>query len=489
MVAELLESAVEAQGAWLAYVLFLVGAVVLARSVEKLVSYLTRAAFGLGVPMFALAVVLTGVEFDDAVVALAFGAGGLERVALGTALGTALAVTGLALAVAAVVEPFPVDVPREYPVLLAASPLCLLPFVLAGTIALAHGLALCAIFVASIGYVLVRERRRDAPVFRGAELAGRIEADGGVSIDDVDVEEVDLGTVLEPIPEDRFVAGRPHDGPVWLVLSLVALVGLVVGTGLLEASSEAIVATWGIERTVFGATVLTAALTLENLLLTVEPVRRGVPEIGIGHVVGSVLFSVTANVGLVAVVAEVAIPRDVLVFHLPAVVVLTVVVPAVVSSGAIRRRHGYALAGLDAAYWAVAFLVFGGLPVPDPLRGVRAGSLGVSTPGSEFASTPDRLARSWRRRPAVDPAVEGGAFGTAYWRRGRSRRAVVDPADGADVPSREFRQGGITPRGRSQRDFTRRTIAPVYCATTPVTYPNVSNRGRCERFDRDLPRT
>ncbi|WP_049921542.1 sodium:calcium antiporter [Halopiger djelfimassiliensis] len=367
MVEALIEAFVEDRGMWLAYVLLLVGAVVLTYSVEKLISYLTRAALGLGVSIFGLAIVFTGFEFDDTAVALVFGAGGLEQVALGTALGTALAITGITLAAAAVYKPFPVEIPRDYLLLLVVSPLGLLPFVFVGTLTFGHGLALTAVFVGLFGYIISREFRRDVPVFRDSEIAARIEADGGVPIDELSIGDVDNRAVLEDIPEDAFVAGRAYEGALWIGLSLVALLGLVAGSILLETSSAVIAETWGIEHTVFGATILTIVLTFENLLLTLEPVRRGVPEIGIGHVIGSVIFSVTANVGVIAFVADVVVPRDVLVFHLPAVILLTAVAAYAISTGRLRRRHGYALAGLYVGYWLVAILVFGGVPIPDPL--------------------------------------------------------------------------------------------------------------------------
>jgi cation:H+ antiporter len=367
MVEAVVESAVEAQGPWLAYLVLAIGAIVLTYSVEKLISYLTRAALGLSVSIFALAVVFTGFEFDDTVVALVFGAGDLERVALGTALGTALAITGITLAVAAIVQPFPVDIPRDYLLLFVLSPLVLVPLALGSTLTLVHGVVLSAIFVALLGYIVCRELQRDVPVFRNSEIAERLAADGGVAIDELRLTDVDSRTVLEEIPEDRYVGERRYDGVFWLGLAVVALVGVMIGAMLLETGSAAIIESWGIEETVFGATVLTLVLTVENLLLTVEPVRRGIPEIGIGHVIGSVVFSVTANVGVITYVADVTVPRAVLVFHLPAVVVLTIVAAGVISTGRLQRRHGYLLLGLYAAYWLVSILVFGGVPALDPL--------------------------------------------------------------------------------------------------------------------------
>ncbi len=347
----LIESFVEGQGLVGAILVIVFGAIVLTVCVEKLISYLTRAAFGLKVSLFALAIVFTGFEFDDTVLALVLSAGDLEGAALGTALGTGLAIIGVTLALAAIIRPFPVDLPADYVVLFALAPLLLIPFALAGTLTLVHGLLLFGFFVLSFGYVIVRESQRETPVFRNTELGEEIQADGGVAVP----------ASLSEIPEDRFADGRA--GWLWLGLAVLALVGIVFASMLLEAGSEAVVTDFGIDETVFGATVLTVILTFEDVMLTIEPVRRGVPEIGVGNVIGSVLFSVTGNVGVIMLLSDLTVSRSVLVFHLPSVIVVTALAAYFLSEGELKRWHGVVLGGCYVVYWVVAILVFGGVPI------------------------------------------------------------------------------------------------------------------------------
>jgi cation:H+ antiporter len=329
------------------------GMLLLTACAEKLISYLTRAAFGLRMSLFALAILFTGFEFDDTILALVLSAGELEGVALGTALGTSLAIIGVTLALAAIVRPFSVGLPTDYVVLFGVAPLLLVPFVVAGTLTLIHGLFLLGFFTLAFGYILVREARRDSPVFRSSELGDAVRPDGGVS----------LPASVSEIPEDRFVRGRSAAGPIWLALAVLALVGLVFASMLLEAGSEVVVEGAGMEGTVFGATVLTAILTFEDIMLTIEPVRRGIPEIGVGNVIGSVLFSITGNVGVIMLVSDLTISRSVLQFHLPAVIVLTALAAYFFQSGRLERRHGFLLGGLYVAYWVLALTVFGGVPI------------------------------------------------------------------------------------------------------------------------------
>jgi len=347
------EGVVEAAGMWGAVLVLLGGVALLTASTEKLISYLTRASLGLRMSLFALAIIFTGFEFDDTVLALVLSAGELEGAALGTALGTGLAITGITLALAAIVRPFPVDLPTDYVALFALAPAVLMPFVLAGRLTLVHGLLLIGSFVLAFVYLIVREYQRNVPVFRSTDLGHEIRPDGGTA----------LPPSVSEIPEDRLLGRLSESGWVWIGLSVVALAGVVVASMLLEAGSEAMIDGFGIEETVFGATVLTLILTFEDILLTIEPVRRGVPEIGVGNVIGSVLFSVTGNVGVIMLLGDLRITPSVLTLHFPAIVVVTSLAAYFLYTGEMKRWHGVLLGGLYVAYWVIAVFVFGGVPI------------------------------------------------------------------------------------------------------------------------------
>lgn len=354
-----IEGAIEGQGLFGAVLVLAFGVVLLTVCVEKLISYLARAAIGMKMSLFALAIVFTGFEFDDTILGLVLASGGLEGAALGTALGTGLAIIGLTLSIAAIVRPFPVDLPNDYIALFALAPILLVPFVMLGTLTLVPGLVLLGFFVLSFAYFIVRERQRDVPVFRSTELGTAIEPDGGTEV------RPDGGAAfpepLTEIPEDRLVGDR--SGWVWLGLSVFALAGVVFAAMLLEGGSEVVIEGFGIEETVFGATILTLILTFEDIMLTIEPVRRGLPEIGVGNVIGSVLFSMTGNIGVLTLVSTVTIAPSVLTFHLPAIVIVTALAAYFMYRGEVKRWHGVLLLGLYVAYWVIALSVFGGVPI------------------------------------------------------------------------------------------------------------------------------
>lgn len=329
------------------------GIALLTASTEKLISYLGRASLRLRLSLLSLSVLFTGFEFDDTVLALVLSAGGMEGAALGSALGTGLAITGATLALAAIVKPFPVDLPRDYIALFVVSPLLVLPLAITGSLSVIYGAILVVFFFGTFAYLIARERQRDMPVFRDTEIGKALRGDGGDENTDA----------LEPIPEEQFLGGLARSGGAWLGLALVALVGIVFGAMLLEGASEAVTETYGLEGTVFGATILTLILTYEDILLTLEPVRRGLPEIGVGNVIGSVLFSVTGNIGILAFFGEVSVSPSVLTFHLPAMLVGTALAGYFFHSREVKRRHGYILGGLYIAYWVIALVVYGAAPI------------------------------------------------------------------------------------------------------------------------------
>ena len=353
---------------------FLSGVTLLIVSAEKLIAHLVGAASGLRVPLFLLAIVFTGIEFDDITLGVALNLEDLSGVALGLVFGTALSFTGVVLALAAMLEPSKVDVPRDYVVLLAGAPLVMVVFTVTAPLTVTDGLVLLGLFVVFLAYVAAREIRRSVPVFRDEEVVeaaavggtgGGVPASRAAETDVADGGGAWADDELERQIVDDLPFARPRELPGWahLGLAALALAGLVVGAATTSFGTEGILSTYGLEGTVFGATVVTAVLTLEDLFLTVEPFRKGVPEIGIGNVIGSVVFSVTGKLGITLLAGGIVVGSDVVTWHLPSLIALTGFAAYCLSTGRLKRWHGCALLGLYAGYWVVSLVAFGGAPV------------------------------------------------------------------------------------------------------------------------------
>ncbi|SDN73837.1 sodium:calcium antiporter [Geodermatophilus sp. DSM 45219] len=357
---------------------FIAGATLLMVSAEKLIDHLVGAARALRLPLFLLAIVFTGVEFDDITLGVALNLEELSGVALGIVFGTALSFTGVVLALAAILRPGRVDIPRDYVVVFAAAPLVMVGFTLTAPLTVPDGLLLLALFVLFVVYVAAREVRRSVPVFRDVEVHEAATV-GGPGHGEQPAR--GTGTDVRPIgpegggarpgarPEQQvlddlpFAEARRLPGWAHLGLTVLALAGLVIGAATTSIGTEGILETYGLEGTVFGATIVTAVLTMEDLFLTVEAFRKGVPEIGVGNVIGSVVFSVTGKLGITLLAGGIVVGSDVLTWHLPALVVLTALAAYLLSTGRLARWHGCTLLALYLVYWVVSLVAFGGAPV------------------------------------------------------------------------------------------------------------------------------
>lgn len=342
------------------------GAALLIYSAEKLIVYLVGAAAGLRISVFLLAIIFTGIEFDDVALGIALNLENLSGVALGTVFGTAISMIGVVLALAAIICPTRVNIPRQYIALFTAAPLVMIPFIAFRLLTRGYGAVLLLLFVLFIGYVAAVELKRSTPVFRNAEVLEKLEVGGRRDVPGTG----GAGTAERPADKPPFAVtmpftkARPIPGWAALGLAVVALVGVVAGAAITSAGTEGILEDYHIQGALFGATIATLVLTLEDIFLTVEPTRKGAPEIGVGNVIGSVIFGVTGKLGIILVAGGSIVDGDeVLSWHLPVLVGMTGLAAYFIYTGRLRRWHGFVLLALYIAYWAISFAVFGAAPV------------------------------------------------------------------------------------------------------------------------------
>jgi cation:H+ antiporter len=338
--------------------IFISGTTLLVYSAERLIGSLVSVSRGLRISVFLLAIIFTGIEFDDIVLGVALNLEDEQDVALGLVLGTAVSFTGVVLALGAILTPTRFEIPRDYIVIFAAAPLIMLVFAVRKEVTTADAVVLILLFVAWIAYVAYRESRRETATFRNLEVVEELEEEDESPDDPARREAVSTMSIFERQP--RF------SGWLNLGVAVVALCGIIIGAATVSEGTDQILDRYGIDGTVFGATVVTAVLTIEDLFLTVRPIQKGVPEIGIGNVIGSLVFSVTGKLGIVVLAGgAVAIGSNVLRWHLWVLVGMTALAAYFLSTGQLKRWHGYVLLALYVTYWIVSFVVYGGAPVED----------------------------------------------------------------------------------------------------------------------------
>ncbi|MFQ3285482.1 sodium:calcium antiporter [Natronomonas sp.] len=374
----------EASGGLAPAVLFLVGVVIVVVSVETFIEAVAEAALALGASGFFLTVVLAGTDLENVVLGLTAAVRELPGLALGTVFGEALFVLAAAVGLAGVVVPFETNVPRSYLGLMILSPLLFLALALDGTLSRLDGAILTAIFLPYLAVVYALERRTETQYLSAEEIAlqedetgtevddrrgaeaddGRgTEADNGTGTRGSDREEdggwsnldIDLDLDIDDLVAER--VPERYRGVAYLAVAVVAAIGMTVGSELAVSGAGDLLELLGVTGLTFGATVLSFVASLEELFLTVEPVRRGRPHIGVGNVVGSVLFFVSANAGLIAMVRPLDTTGTVLTVHWPFFLLTLSIVAVAFLRGRVDRPTGVLLLGVYLAYWLANYAV------------------------------------------------------------------------------------------------------------------------------------
>lgn len=307
--------------------MFLGGAVLLVYSVEKFIGNLVKTASLYGISVFLLAIVFAGMDFENWVFGVSAVLKGTPDVALGSAVGSAMFLMGVAVVVGGLVTPFDSDTPRDYLFLLALSPLLLLPFLLDGILSRFDGLALLSLFALFLAYIVWRERSEGKAHIRDEEVEEAME----------ELEEVEREDWLYP------------------VLMIVFLFGIVFGAEFSVRGAKEIVQGMGFDGTIFGMTVVGLVMSLEEVLLVVEPVREGEVSVATGNIVGSLIFFSLGNVGLLALIEGFTVSGAVLSFYWPVLLITVFLIVVFLARGRIGRGEAVVLAGVYLLYWALSY--------------------------------------------------------------------------------------------------------------------------------------
>jgi len=338
---------------WAAVATLLVGSLVLLASIELLIHALIRTALRFGVSAFVLAVIFSGWEFDNVAFGLFTGFAEMQNVAFGLAIGNAVSIFGMTLALGALAVPFVVDVPKDYLLMMIAAPILLIPPLLAGSLTPTLSILFIFVYVLIFGYILWRESRMDRTFMESDEVTEVIAAADGQG-------EV-AGGLPSYIPDP--VRRLTEFKWFWPAMLLVGIGGIVVGAEGAATGVEGIQGTWNLTGTFIGVTLVTVLLTLDDLLLIIEPLRLGYYDVAVGGVIGSLLFFVTANVGIIGLVGTIHFRWETVFFHLPSLFVFAGLSGYFLWKGEMNRRHGALLFGMYILYLLVNIRYFATLPV------------------------------------------------------------------------------------------------------------------------------
>src|ERR1700694_163539 len=296
----------------LALLAFFGGAVLLVVATERLLEGLVGISQATRVAPFVVSAILSGLEAENVAVGIAAGHEGSGEIALGTAFGGATFLLCMALACGAMVAPRRARLPRGILLLLICAVLVSGIGLIGTTTPRWSGVVLLIIFAAAMVYVVRASRHHRF---------------------------LESGEIREAEERKRSVG--------WSVAyTVIGIVVLSIGGELVARGGTSIVAAAGVPALVMGMVVTPAVIELEELARQVIPTRRGHADVAAGNVVGTVLYFVLFNLGLIIVVTPVTVPPLVRWLDWPFLIGCTLIASAMLWRGAVTRFAGAILFSL-----------------------------------------------------------------------------------------------------------------------------------------------
>lgn len=342
-------------------VLLVVGALVMWAGAETAVRgsmWLARAA---GVQAFVLGALLFGVDLEGLGAAVVAAGRGQTEIAGGEVFGTVLFLFTAAFGVALLLSRRPIPSPSA--LMLAAPALGVVAAALTVAdrlVTRAEGLILVALYGAYV-FLTLREGRPSPGRVSEAGEAGEAEGDEHLETEAGEDGEAEAGGGEEDPADDAVADGRgareageapPAGGRRWLAPALVSVGGLgvlYVGALLLVAGGTRVVDETGLVAGFVGAAVIGALASLDEVLLEVLPVRRGVPELATGNLLGTLAAFTTGVLGLAALVRPLRLDGAVTLTFLAVALLYAVVATTFFA----RKRAGWGLGVFVLAFWAL----------------------------------------------------------------------------------------------------------------------------------------
>jgi len=309
---------------YLALLIFIAGIVLAIWSAETLLKGLVGLALAVRVSAFAMGVVLSGLEAENVAVGLAAGNAGAASVALGSAFGGAIFLVCVALGIGAALYPMEVRLPRGFLVVFVLAPVAAGLGVLFPVTPRWAGVVLIVLFAAAMIYLVWASRR-----------------EGFLAV----------SPEVSELEEKRPALWRGTG------LTILGIAAITVAGELVAQGAIGMIQGFGFSALLIGAIVTPAAIEAEEVARQVSPSRRGRHDVAAANLVGTLLYFVLFNLGLIAILTPVSVGWTVRWIDWPFLVGTTSLATAFLWNGRVGRRAGLLLVALYGVYVAIYVLV------------------------------------------------------------------------------------------------------------------------------------
>ena len=298
-------------------ILFIVGLILLIKGSDFFVEAASRVAKGFGVSEFLIALVLASIAttLPEVTVSAISSYQGNPDIALGNAIGSALANIALILGVSALIMPLKVESGAwKNSLFMVAVTLYAGLLMHDGTISRLDGASLILIYFGFLYYLYRRHM------------------------------------TLEELPEGG--RGNPkRDALIMLASGLV----VVVGAKLVVNSAVTLAEAFGVPEVVIGLTMVSIGTSLPELTNSLMATLKRLPNISVGNIIGANILDILMVIGIAALINPIKIDHTIYTFTLPlTLLVMLILTGALRFTGKINR----AVAGVFLAIYGYFLYVY-----------------------------------------------------------------------------------------------------------------------------------
>jgi cation:H+ antiporter len=143
--------------------------------------------------------------------------------------------------------------------------------------------------------------------------------------------------------EVREAEEKRRSYPKAVGLAVLGLAVIAVGGELVTVGAEGIVSALGLSALLVGMVLTPAVIEVEEVIRQAVPTRENRPEVSAGNLVGTLLYFLWFNLGLISLLVPVRVDPQVIYFDWPFLVALTWLATLFFARGRVGRLEGAAL--------------------------------------------------------------------------------------------------------------------------------------------------
>lgn len=287
--------------------------------------------FNVPAMVIGLTIVAMGTSAPEAAVSITSSLAGQNDMSVANVVGSNFFNILMVLGVSSVITKLPVGkdtIKKDAPFLIIVS-LMLLLFASNLNMGRVEGLLLLAVFAYFLINTVVSAKK-------SINTNNAVEGESAVAIDASVAEEISM--------------------PKTILVSLIGIVGIVVGGDIVVDSATSIATSFGMSANLVGLTIVAIGTSLPEFVTSIVAIKKGETEIAIGNVIGSNLFNILLVLGLATSINPITISALALIDIVFMVFITILLFLFMKKDYSLSKKHGFILIALYVGYMAYTIL-------------------------------------------------------------------------------------------------------------------------------------